>query len=360
MKLVIVVGAGATLSEASGRQLPRSRLPPLDKSFLRLCVRAKLQGVSEARNYALEQFGFDPFEGQTRMEELFNALYSDAFSSDPPPEALDAYWALIRMYTLAISRTTNQLTGAGRGGIGAIVREVWQGRWDHTNLTLITFNQDLVIEKALEAMKGTRRYSDFPWNIRECYRIRFPNGFSSIGGTRFTFRETGASVPLLKMHGSLNWLYTVRSRRDPKNVLRNPSGLYCLNFQRIVTGSRHRSRRGYRMVPSIPLIVPPIFEKVARYQKTVGPVWGEAAKELEAAEELLFFGYSFPETDIAARNLLKRAIHKNQRIRRVRIIDPDSGVAARITDLLGVDTILHYRNSRAFIREIRDERNRFS
>jgi len=52
------------------------------------------------------------------MEETFNYIYSQAFADDAPEDCLDAYWSLLRMYAAAIARTTNNLSGTSRGGVG--------------------------------------------------------------------------------------------------------------------------------------------------------------------------------------------------------------------------------------------------
>jgi len=41
------------------------------------------------------------------------------------------------------------------------------------HLAIVTFNQDLVIEKALEAAKSLRRYAAIPWSLRNCYGVDF-------------------------------------------------------------------------------------------------------------------------------------------------------------------------------------------
>jgi hypothetical protein len=79
------------------------------------------------------------------MEELFNYIYTDAFMPTPPTGSLEAYWQLIRMYVLALKRTTDSLEGKSQKGVGALLRHIWSiGQPDE--IVFITFNQDLVIE----------------------------------------------------------------------------------------------------------------------------------------------------------------------------------------------------------------------
>jgi hypothetical protein len=163
------VGAGASLAEA-GDRTKKSLRPPLDSTFFQLCAAARLDGGATVRRYMHRQFGIDPFLPGYTMEAIFNFVYSDVFSSPRPPGALDAYWALVRMYSAAIARTTNRLRGVSRRGVGSLLRTIWPSDPD---IVFITFNQDLLIEKALEAAVSTNSYADIPWNILTTYQRDF-------------------------------------------------------------------------------------------------------------------------------------------------------------------------------------------
>ncbi len=90
-------------SEERTRSVPRAldarrhQTPPLDTTFFELCRLADLHGRGAVRSYLIESFGIDPFDGEHRMEEVFNYLYSQAFADNPTLECLEAYWGLIRM-----------------------------------------------------------------------------------------------------------------------------------------------------------------------------------------------------------------------------------------------------------------------
>lgn len=120
MKTIVLVGAGATLAEALPSKPARDRVPPLDTTFFELCRLANLKGRRRVKKFMIESYGVDPFSGDYRMEEVFNFVYSDAFSSSPPDGCFDAYWNLLRMYAAAIGRTTDTLVGSGRRGVGAL------------------------------------------------------------------------------------------------------------------------------------------------------------------------------------------------------------------------------------------------
>jgi hypothetical protein len=60
-------------------------------------------------------------------------------------------------------------------------------------------------------------------------------------------------------------------------------------------------------------------------------MWRAAGNVLQNAESILFFGYSFPESDEAIIQLVQNAWSKSVAIRRVGIIDIDpDGVSSRL------------------------------
>lgn len=338
MHVVFLVGAGATLAAALPSRPSRGRTPPLDRTFLELCRIARFDGRATIRRYMVENYGIEPFSGSYRMEEVFNYLYSDVFTDPPPPGALDAYWLLMRMYASAIARTTNWIPSASRSGISGLLRRVWLADRP-SKVTFITFNQDLLIEKALNAAAQTNRYGSIPWDILRCYPMRFRGFLHSANEVSLSHRGD-PSVSVLKLHGSLNWFYRARSAQDAKNSIRKPApGLYCLTNQRVLSDLRYREKT--RLLHLLPLVVPPIYEKGPQYRQLLRTIWRRAGEAIERADRLVVFGYSFPDADFAARSLLRRSFHRNSLAREVTVIDTSPAIAGRISALLGA-TNLHY------------------
>ena len=299
-----------------------------------------------------EAYGLDPFLENPRMEEVFNYLYSDAHSGSPSPDCLSAYWSLIRMYRAAIGRTTNNLEGTSRAGVGALLRYLWKQDPSRT-ITFLTFNQDLVIEKALNNAVQTRSYELIPWNLAFSYAMPFASIISSTNQSTPFVSSSTHSIEVLKLHGSLNWVYTARSGTDPRNSIRNPQGkLRCINDQEVGLGrltltASKPNKRG-RRVDLIPLVVPPIYEKASRYQAVLRPVWDRARDALGRADELIVFGYSFPDTDFAARTMLRHTYFKNDGLRDVHVIDIDPAVASKVANVLAAKSVYFYRSVQTF------------
>lgn len=349
MNTLLIVGAGATLAEAMPSRPSRDYRPPLDDTFFELCNLARLSGRRSIKQYMQQNYGIDPFSGLYRMEEIFNYIYSDVFSENPTNESAEAYWTLLRMYTKAIARTTNRLKGTSKSGIGYLIRHILRTD-SELNLNIVTFNQDLIIEKAIESLKCTSRYSSIPWNLEQTYGLTFVQ-FGEIHGSRKKFsRSSDESIKILKLHGSLNWIYTVRSKRDPRNSIRTSSKkLHCINDKDIFENMRYRPRN--RWIDCIPLVVPPIYEKASRYQRAVGPLWNQAERAIEAAERVIVFGYSFPDTDFASRSMFCRSFHRNSRLTELYIIDTDHSVSSKIGKLTGSKATHHFLDVQTFIKK---------
>jgi NAD-dependent SIR2 family protein deacetylase len=111
------------------------------------------------------------------------------------------------------------------------------------------------------------------------------------------------SIKLLKLHGSLNWLYCPTC-----NILRitpYEKGVYTL----MVDPSSSNCRKCETVYS--PIIVPPTFYKDLS-KVFLSQVWNRAENELSEVEHLIFCGYSFPDADIHIKYLIKR-IQKNRR-----------------------------------------------
>ena len=284
------------------------------------------------------------------MEEVFNYLYSDVHSSKPPVDCLDAYWALVQMYAAAIARTTNTYYGKSRYGVGSLLRNIVK-KDPMGEITFITFNQDLIIEKSIQYSRSHKSYKSIPWNIKMTYEIPFSKTMGDKTFRQFKSRGS-ASMKILKLHGSLNWVYAVRSGKDPKNSIRNPLGknLVCLNSNHIYGKLRIRIRKKYKSV--VPLIIPPIYEKASRFQRIIGPLWEKAAKTIENADRVVIFGYSFPDTDFAAHSLFRRSFYQNSKLKEISVINPNPAILAKVSGILNATVGHHYADVPLYVKTL--------
>ena len=210
----------------------------------------------------------------------------------------------------------------------------------------MTFNQDLVVEKAIHNALKTQAYSHIPFTVATAYYVDFDDYVRPGGSAGFKENYTGRpSYAVLKLHGSLNWVYPVRSADDAKNALRVPSSrLFCIDDPTIRL--RIRLESGTRAQDTLPLVVPPIYEKSGVIREKLRPVWSAAREAIQRADRIVVFGYSFPEADVAARNMLRSAFHANQKVEHVSIVDASPEVASQIGSWVGCPSFSFYRSVR--------------
>ena len=67
----------------------------------------------------------------------------------------------------------------------------------------------------------------------------------------------------------------------------------------------------------------------------IGPLWDKAEQLLCAADQISVIGYSFPDADIEAKWLFKRAVAKGGRKPTLTIADPSTDAYDRIVAFFG-------------------------
>jgi hypothetical protein len=152
------------------------------------------------------------------------------------------------------------------------------------NTAFISLNYDIFIDNAL-----IKAYPEYHLD----YGISLENYKTRTGG--FKKPDPNKAVKLLKMHGSLNWLFCptcTTIELTPKE-----KGAAKLLFKPRLC-SRCRTA-------VIPIIVPPTYFKIfSNYY--LNEVWHLAEEILGGAKRFFFCGYSFPDADIYFKYLLKR------------------------------------------------------
>jgi hypothetical protein len=147
------------------------------------------------------------------------------------------------------------------------------------------------------------------------------------------------AVPLLKLHGSLNWARCAKCG----NVVAQPLADYMSTRHALVDAGDVRLQIGTEIgrfkhcgeaVASTPEIVPPTWNKV-EYHRVLQPVWSRAAKELRNAHSILVLGFSLPETDVFFKYLYALGTAGGAPLQRFWVFNPDATVSKRFHDLLG-------------------------
>ena len=168
----------------------------------------------------------------------------------------------------------------------------WVSTLEEGKDTVISFNYDLAVELASEASETGRIEVVKP---RPDFRLEdLPRG----------------RVPLLKLHGSVDWRMTIGS--DSSKSLIGPNSV---------------SREDILRSPNDEIaIAAPGGSKAQLVDSDLGPIWGLAEQALRQATIVMVVGYSFPDTDPMATDRLLRALESR-----------DDGARRQIHIILGAD-----------------------
>ncbi len=154
---------------------------------------------------------------------------------------------------------------------------------------IVTTNWDFLIDTALQGDDS---------------RSRIDYGTDAIVVCASGERELepgGGCTPLLKLHGSLNWLTCRRCTR----LYANPNvPIATLEFRPEGTrGDRQVCDCGMRLSH---LLMTPTFVKTYNNRHILN-IWGRAIQRMAECEEWVFIGYSLPQDDLGVRAMLLKA-----------------------------------------------------
>ena len=278
-----MIGAGGTLAQAQGlRPVRTGHHPPLDRDF---CDRAEALAKSEVavfrrftalkNSLASSTMFEDPWlHPRPALEQFFADVYYEVAAGSQP--AFGVFVELLHLYSVVIASTTNWIACRSHMGLIGKLLRVEIDRCTGDQLSIITCNQDLLLENELQCLP--KRYGTL--NLHELY--------GNIGMLSLTHRglredekfdiSTRARagrlpVRLLKLHGSLNWSLRTTSR-NPKlgNLFPNPQQaqsrrVYLIESRKVGDdiSMRSQSTTGRTSWYLWPLVVPPIYDKRARH-----------------------------------------------------------------------------------------------
>jgi hypothetical protein len=193
------------------------------------------------------------------------------------------------------------------GSLADFVKSIQVDRKPPLSVALLTFNYDIGLDVALRAKRMPFTYA---------------------------LDDSQAQVlPLLKLHGSLNWVREgdslraldvgklLQPRRYFSDEAPNATGLAIDEHPEAIKGS-------------LPFIVPPTMSK-GEYHRQILPVWRRAAKELGNARHIAVCGYSLPNTDEFFKVLYGLGSQGPEALRSFLMLDPDPRAHERMRALLG-------------------------
>jgi SIR2-like domain len=194
---------------------------------------------------------------------------------------------------------------------------------------IISTNYDLIADTALMFLSEGRPLATGPSEGRlPDYRCRI--------STPFYKNEPARFGTLLKLHGSLNWLYCSTCSRlemgisTAKRFLKVLGRMAGQDLDKAFTADGDPCPTCTTRLR--PLLIAPSHLKYYR-NPHLSQVWYEAESVLREAQHVIFIGYSLPEDDVEVVYLLKRALSRSD-APRVTVVEYDPNPEAKIHESL--------------------------
>jgi hypothetical protein len=191
--------------------------------------------------------------------------------------------------------------------------------------TLITFNYDLIVEKAL--------YSRNLWNPGDGYGIEFQNIHRICESMKFK-----TLIPLYKLHGSLNWEHSAIRLRffyDDRSPI----------FPGYLEDERSPLRGPYQGKHNGNWIMPSFVKEFGA--PGLLSVWTKALTAIRRSDEVIVIGYSLPEADSAASLLLGTSGVESKRLT---LVNPQVDcLQTRYKGVTGKNEIVSYTDLGAYV-----------
>lgn len=357
-KISLIIGAGCTVSDVSTR--PQIRRPPLDKGFFSIADKTNPAQVNPIVSYITENYGLNILQRENdSLEKVMAMIYPDVFDPNLEHNASRVFWGLIDLFSRRLAGTTNNLRATQQRYLYRIISYYLKNGVKPKDITIVTFNQDIQIEKVLHKLGQTERYKKIGtiFNFPYCYsvpiapaNITFPSGTKRKEDLFKAGNDPNLkAVKILKLHGSLNWHSTHRSSRPSPQAMFRPNRVIRITRREIIDPQMMVALTGRHRQHTLPVIVPPITHKSGILHNDIKPLWRMAEKELKAANEVVIFGYSCPVMDFESSNLIQRSLKEAAKYKDLSIIDPDSSVITRYIDLIKPPQITCYPSAKDFL-----------
>ena len=308
---VIVLGAGA--SRGASYAHPSEFPSPLDFDFFDLLQRLEPGKDSAAIDQVLAWRKSLSYDHRRSMERAFftlqtRAYLSEKFTSKDATHPNDD--EVVAGFATCVNALLRKAHGTNRCDYHERLFESL-GRND----TIITFNYDLVAERALKP-----RAQSISVLGRWLYGL--------------DLHSSASNIPvLLKLHGSSNW-----SLRKKKIEVRTK------DWGELDSQPGYRGNIGTGTVFRIFL---PFWDKRIEKEPWL-PLWKLAYERLQLLENLIVWGYSLPTTDIKTQELFKLAVP--DRRFHLCVIDPSLESRQRWRDLFPEAQYWEYANIQEFLK----------
>jgi len=291
-RITVILGAGASRAASYARNKPiRS---PLDSDVFELLQKLEPRAKDEPAISELIPWILASAEPiWNSMERTFYTLHvrarmSEVLFSDQNIEATSS--KLLNCFTRSINALLREAHGTELCDFHIQLLDKMR-----SSDAIITFNYDLVAERALKRLKSGSRFGDWIYGFQPK-----PNVVEEI-------------PTIYKLHGSVNWIYQPQTE----------------GFKaRQESWADFETEPGYRAHSDFPFpIMLPFWDKKVE-EKPWSEIWRQAARHLHKCSRLIVWGYSLPQTDLKALELIKLSLGTGC-LQDICVIDPAGDVRTR-------------------------------
>ena len=246
-----------------------------------------------------------------RIDDVFTLIDASLSGRAPSPGAksrehlIDARRHLIASIGRVIAKTIGE-------GHGRIARKFAKAI-PESGTTLISTNYDIVMDNAL--LERSPKNVSYGVPVREAVHRRGDliagrfdemHHYRPIPESQEIIRRGG--IPLLKLNGSLNWLYCPRCDELDITLQQGKGALTLLDEPKLGRCCRDGCTSPYESV-----LVGPSLEQ--RYEhRVLRDTWIKAEKALQSSGRLVIVGYSLPDADYLIRAMLARTFARRSHL----------------------------------------------
>ena len=354
-KVVLIIGAGATVAEVSSRTLKNR--PPLDKGFFSQCNKLGFSEVNQIVSYFDDVYHLNILKDENdSLEKVMTMIYTDIWNPSKKVESEQLLLVIIRIFNKVLAKTTNDIIITPKLLLYRIFVKYLNDGINPNNITVITFNHDLQIEKVLNRIEETKRWKNHGTilNFPACYRINFnkitgPKSKKNCFDVSKIKLKHKDGIKILKLHGSLNWYSTHNSSKvGPNRRFKTDRPIKLTKRKKIDPEMKYDG--GQRRQYTFPVIVPPLTHKSAILHNELHKIWVLAEEALNEANKIIIYGYSFPQLDFESSNLIQKSLKGKENNKIISIINPDVNVLKRYAELINPKRLHYFSYAKYFLK----------
>ncbi|MCQ4635847.1 SIR2 family protein [Anaerovorax odorimutans] len=336
-RIVVFLGAGASKSDGA----------PLQKELFR----AYMDSVDESGETRERYYKNNPFYKNVKSDlfAFFDVYFGINLSHSREalfPTFEEALGVLEVEGGYAGKETVRKYKDAIIASMALAIESQLDNKRSEQNYRIIDSYHKLLIENLCD--RGGHQVDFLSTN----YDLLADNALLSQGRPiNYGFTDQGHGIRLLKLHGSMNWLYCPGCGRIQATGAAEISANNLLDF------SAHKCENCGSVQTSV-IIPPTYFKNFVQYGDNIRRVWENAYEALSQADRIIICGYSFPHADIHIKTLLKKSEQGRKRSTPLKVsvfngYEGKSGEekrkeAYRYLRFLRKDTILDYQGDIPF------------